>query len=224
MDGVIRCYNCGNPLSEDNKTKEHIPAKNLFEGYGGDYKKNRITVPACQECNNAYSHIDEEFRNLIGMIANNNLNDKISEKAMRGIRRTDKFLSRIRLNKDFSVRGVSFSYNDMVEFIKKNFKGIFYHQYNIPLPKSYKIEVVFDEKVSIANMIISYLKNFKWKESGHRDIFLYCMQPIRDITFSGNMEPDIEISENEQCVACIMRFNKELDVLAFAISEHIYSL
>ena len=59
------CYNCSKELVENEITREHIPARTLFDGYGNEFKTNRITVPACLECNNKYSKCDEVLRNLI---------------------------------------------------------------------------------------------------------------------------------------------------------------
>ena len=72
----IYCYNCFKPIKEGEKTREHIPAKTLFEGYDDKYKANRITVPACYECNQEYSPTDRDFRNLIGIIAKRKENNQ----------------------------------------------------------------------------------------------------------------------------------------------------
>lgn len=66
------CYNCGNEFPEENITREHIPAQNLFVGYGNEYKVNRLVVPACFDCNNQYSQIDQEIRDAIGIMNNHN--------------------------------------------------------------------------------------------------------------------------------------------------------
>ena len=63
----MKCYNCGIDLNKSIKTKEHIPAKAYFVGYGDDYKNNRITVPACRKCNDQYSKLDNEIRDAIGV-------------------------------------------------------------------------------------------------------------------------------------------------------------
>jgi len=36
------CYNCGDEFPEENLTREHIPAQNLFVGYADEYKVNRM--------------------------------------------------------------------------------------------------------------------------------------------------------------------------------------
>lgn len=59
------CYNCGIELEDKDVTREHIPARNLFEGYDEKYKVNRLTVPACLKCNGQYSPTDEEFSSYV---------------------------------------------------------------------------------------------------------------------------------------------------------------
>lgn len=107
--GIERCYNCGKELTKDAITREHIPARTLFDGYNDEFKYNRITVPACKECNNMYSKYDEEFRNLIGIITNKKENDIIASAATRSIlRKTDGF-DRLRFDVWGNVRGVEFN-------------------------------------------------------------------------------------------------------------------
>lgn len=50
---MVYCYNCKSQISrkEGTETKEHIPAQNLFAGFGDAYKKNRIAVSSCLKCN-----------------------------------------------------------------------------------------------------------------------------------------------------------------------------
>jgi 5-methylcytosine-specific restriction endonuclease McrA len=50
------CVYCGEtkPLSAD-----HVPPKNLFDR---PYPANLLTVPACVDCNGAFSKDDEDFR------------------------------------------------------------------------------------------------------------------------------------------------------------------
>ena len=67
------CYNCGNELNSQNRTREHIPAQNMFVGYPDEYKVNRITVPACYSCNNLYSKVDQEIRDAIGIMNEDNM-------------------------------------------------------------------------------------------------------------------------------------------------------
>ena len=53
--GVEECYLCGKPA----ENRDHIPPKGIFDN---PRPANLITVPACNECNNASAIDDEYFR------------------------------------------------------------------------------------------------------------------------------------------------------------------
>lgn len=38
VKGILKCNNCERDLSENEITREHIPARTLFDGYGIDLK------------------------------------------------------------------------------------------------------------------------------------------------------------------------------------------
>lgn len=103
------CYNCGIGLDKTTETKEHIPARSLFEGYDEKYKVNRITVSACKECNGKYSPTDEEFRNMMGLISKKTEDKKITEKSVRSVLRKDKKLERLHFDSLGKVSGITFS-------------------------------------------------------------------------------------------------------------------
>lgn len=119
------CYNCGKEFDIKHITKEHIPARNLFEGYDEKYKVNRITVPACSECNGKYSPTDEEFRNMIGVIAKREENQKIAEKTVKSILRKETGKQRLSINDLGKVSGVSFGQIPIENFHKKILKDYF---------------------------------------------------------------------------------------------------
>ena len=218
MKKIERCYNCGKELLDGQATREHIPAKALFDGRDSKYTKNRITVPACFECNNKYSKTDEEFRNMIGIISNHNENDIITEKSVRSILRKPSGTSRLRIDSLGKVFGVKFDGNIFEDSNIKNFKGVFYHQYGSPLPNNYEILVIIDVDNHRESTLcaIEYLKNnFVWKCSGHKDIFSYCIQPLRDIENRYSME-DFMFDENDKIIVCGMVYNKEHGALVYA--------
>lgn len=139
------CYNCGNGFDEKEITREHIPAQNLFAGYDERYKVNRITVPACSNCNGLYSPTDEEFRNMIGIISKRKDNRKITEKSVRSILRKDKGMKRLTFDEFGKVTGVTFNQIPIENYHKKNFKGLFYYEYGKVLSDDYSILVNVDE-------------------------------------------------------------------------------
>lgn len=222
MERVVeRCYNCGKELTKGTTTREHIPARNLFDGYTDEFKYNRITVPACIECNNMYSKHDEVFRNLIGIITNKKENDTIASAASRSILRKKDGFDRLRFDIWGNVIGVEFDQDIIEEFHKKNFKGLFYHQYGFPLPDTYKLVVNINE-TDISNFtfcIIEYLRDyFNWKCSGSYEIFSYCIQPFR-LGLKDKSENDLELEENENIIACLMKYNGEHAAMVLAIRK-----
>ncbi len=179
---MCKCYNCGIKLSVEIKTKEHIPAQNLYGGYDVEYKKNRIVVPACYNCNQRYSKIDQEIRDVIGILNDDNeLQKEITRKAVKSIMRNRNWVKRVSVNgmKFIENISVSFRYEKLRELHIKNFKGVFYYEYKVPLPREFDVEIIaegdeFDHKLMvIKNDFEKFLDIKKWKESGHRDIFKY---------------------------------------------------
>ena len=221
MKKIERCYNCGKELLVGQGTKEHIPAKALFNGYDSKYKDNRITVPACFDCNNKYSITDEEFRNMIGISSNRKENDFIAEQSVRSIIRKSSDYSRLRYNIFGNVTGVEFYEKHIVDFHIKNFKGLFYFQYGIPLPDNYELKVNIDEddhsKFTLG--VIGYLKKyFLWRCSGHKDIFSYCLQPLRYGLKRSNKD-DLDLEENENIIVGALIYNKQHGALVYAIRK-----
>ncbi len=219
-DRIERCYNCGREL-KDGKTKEHIPARTLFEGYDDLYKTNRITVPACFECNNRFSLTDEEFRNMIGVIAKREKNNAITHKAVASIIRKDADHRRLLFDFVGEVRGVDFSMLPIVEFNKKNFKGLFYHQYGFPLPSDYEI-IVNDDENDFSDFTlgcIGYLKDhFEWRYSSHKDILSYCIQPFRPGVVLVDKK-DLKIEDKENIVIGMLVYNQEYAAMVIAIRK-----
>lgn len=217
---IIRCYNCGKVLEKkEDMTKEHIPARNLFDGYDNKYKNNRITVPACFKCNNDYSYTDEEFRNMLGVTSNVSNKDIITQKSVRSIIRNDHNFSRLIFDQLGNVSAVEFDEKPLIDFHKKNFKGLFYHQYGFPLPDNYELIVNIDEddKSDFTLGIIDYLKsNFEWRVSGHKDIFTYCLQPFR-LHLLHTQKSDLEPYEDENLFVAAMIYNQTHGALVYAI-------
>ena len=139
----MTCYNCGKSLPETNKTKEHIPAKILFDGFDEKFKLNRITVDACFECNNSFSKIDNEIRDALA-IKTEELSSRrlLAEKGTLSITRNKNWLDRVKFDKNGKVESIYFKYNAFVETHKKNFKGLFYNKNNFHIGDNYEIEII----------------------------------------------------------------------------------
>lgn len=215
------CYNCRNEIETKDITKEHIPARNLFEGYDEKYKVNRITVPACSKCNGKYSPTDEEFRNMIGVIAKRKENQKITEKAVKSILRKESGKQRLSISDLGKISGVSFGQTPIEDFHKKNFKGLFYHQYGTVIPDNYELYVNIDENdwSNVTLGMLGYLKDlFTWNHSGHPDILSYVIQPFR-IGISNPSKKDLTPQKNENIFVGYLDYNNEHAALVIAVRK-----
>jgi Leucine-rich repeat (LRR) protein len=178
------CFLCHQPIGrkDENETVEHIPMRGLFDGYGDEFKINRITVPSCFKCNNETSSIDEDFRNFIASIGETPILAPMADKTIRSVLDYRKMFDRIYTDPVTGKTGLLTDPNIVVEYQKKVFRGLFCHQYKIPLPKEYIIKVDIDaagnNHLSIP-FIKYYDRNFAYKHSGSPYVFRYILQPFR---------------------------------------------
>jgi len=193
------CYNCGKKMDDTEVTAEHIPAKNLFDGFPDEYKNNRVTVTGCQKCNGEYSIHDEEFRNVFGVISESKTEEGIVRKTEKSLKRKKAVeKGRVFIGKDQKVSGVSFDEEHFLKIHEKNFRGLFKEKFNAILPDDFEVLVdLMDLEVEEFNnrgIVENYLtQNFEWEYSGHPDVFSYIIQPYSaklpgdysDIPFSG---------------------------------------
>lgn len=214
----MQCYNCGNPLTEKQNHREHIPPRNLYDGFPNSYKETRIVIPACYTCNQSFSYADEEFRNLIGIINKQPQAIKLVEKTNRSFMRLDAKLARI----IYSVTNkmpyaVQFDTRVIEKFHIKNFKGLYYFNYGHPLPQNFKVLAHFDKtfQTEKSQKLINYLTvNFSWKVSGHENVFRYILQPFRPgYAFDGN---DITPTDDEKYFLAVMSYTKNHATLILA--------
>jgi hypothetical protein len=215
------CYNCGVELNDDEVTREHIPAKNLFDGYEDTYKDNRITVSACLNCNNKYSQSDEEFRNMLGIIAKKNKNTIITEKSVRSLLRKDSRLQRLRFNNFMKLSGVAFNEAPIANYHKKNFRGLYYYHYKLVLTDDYDLFVNIDENdfTDLTLGMLGYLtEHFNWRYSGNLEIMKYIIQPFRP-NISNESKKDLTPEVNENIFLCYMDFHNEHSALVIAVRK-----
>jgi hypothetical protein len=79
----------------DIETVEHVPAKNLYDGFDNQFNVNRITVPACYDCNQLYSKIDQEIRDSLAVKSDSEEQKKImTGKGVRSILRRSNWRDR----------------------------------------------------------------------------------------------------------------------------------
>lgn len=213
-----KCYNCGLEVTRKNRSKEHIPAQALFVGYPYTYKINRITITGCMDCNNFYSSVDEEFRNLIGIINNSPERETITKKSIWSNFQFWKKQNRLMFDNDGRVGGVIFDANQIELFHKKNFKGIFYKEYGYPISNDFDILVDINEGDWSDGLMssIGYLQDhFNWKISGHKDIFQYIIQPFRDNLPNG-IQTNIKPNVTDTHFLALMKYNQSHDAFVGA--------
>lgn len=214
----MNCYNCQIPLTRAQNHKEHIPAKCLFDGFPNQYKNNRITVPACYKCNQKYSPLDEEFRNLIGLINKHPEAVELTEKTTRSIEGRFSRKARLLYNR-FSKKPIAmqFNLNDIENTHIKNFKGLYYHLFSHCIPENYKIVAHFDKNFQSekSQRLVNYLtNNFPFKVSGHENVFRYILQPFRaNYQFDGS---DIVPIPDEKYFLALLSYTKNHAALVLA--------
>lgn len=176
-----KCYNCGIPMNElekSNRTKEHIPAKALFVGYPVEYKDQRKTVPACRICNEEYSKIDDELRDVIGVLNNGeNHKSELTEKSIRKILSNKKELND-RMHIEDGEIAFSFNATSLDKLHKKNFKGIYSIIKGEPLTDEYELDIYSDgqdeKKLDLGFTFLEEMEKLgNWNKSGHDDVFRY---------------------------------------------------
>jgi len=176
---IEKCYNCGIDIIDDKISREHIPAKNIFRDIDNrDNKayKNNLIVPACFPCNQKYSKIDQELRDVLGVISNDLTKEKVTEKAFRSIMRRKDWNTRVTKESKNSRGIVNFSREDLEKTIEKNTKGIFYHEFKTPMPKDFSGNVFLYEELNdeLFKNVINSLKHANIEGiSGNANIFKY---------------------------------------------------
>lgn len=224
-----QCYNCGISfanLKKVERTKEHIPAKALFEGYPIEYRNNRKTVPACYRCNNEYSTIDDSIRDLIGITNETDAEKKeLTAKTVRNI-----FRNKTELNERVLIEEnkIFFSFNmtniDNLHF--KNFKGIYTLITGKPLSNSYKLDVYSigqdEQKLKLGEKFISEIEHLEnWDVSGHENVFKFKMVTINlDSLILLGFENE-QISLEPEVLMCAMKYNSTVVALVIAMKEEM---
>ncbi len=67
-----RCAYCGKVLSDDKKTRDHVPPRFIFKKYNDNILEERITVPCCMTCNQNYSVIEQKTVPLFELLYEGN--------------------------------------------------------------------------------------------------------------------------------------------------------
>ncbi|GAA4463129.1 hypothetical protein GCM10023093_10920 [Nemorincola caseinilytica] len=178
------CYSCGVPLKKNvNRSKEHVPAKNLFDGFEKPLTKNIVTVPACTTCNGGYSHIDQNLRDLLA-IKNNDPNSKVefTRKGATSIVVHSDWKERVTMDNAGNVTAVSFGERDLWLYHIKNFKALFFDKYGTPIPGDFQIDAITKYSEEHAGMFYTFFNHApdiaEWQVSGHEDVFKYILHEV----------------------------------------------
>ncbi|MEX0605784.1 MAG: hypothetical protein WD623_00705 [Marinobacter sp.] len=132
-------------------TRDHVPPKAIFPKPWPAL----ITVPACFECNNSASDLDDLFKVYLSMhtAGNNEIARQLfTEKTVRTLRRNQNLLQRIHKesrrvpirNKQGELEsrlGVLWDSNAHTEVIGRTIRGLYFHHSGSPLPSDCELKV-----------------------------------------------------------------------------------
>jgi hypothetical protein len=214
------CYNCGKELTEEDHTVEHVPAKNVYDGFDNEFKSNRITVPACFGCNNQFSKIDQEIRDALA-VRTEDIEDRrtITEKGVRSIMRRRNWIDRAHFDVNGNVIAVDFSYDDLKQIHIKNFKALFFRKYGIPVPSDWRTEIISlgDENLTQTALVLNqYIRDGKqWEVSGHESVFKFIIKDISEDRTKGIPYESGDL-EKMDAVAALMVYHNDIPAIVLA--------
>jgi len=214
-------------LTKVNRTKEHIPARTFFVGYPIEYKDQRKTVPACRTCNEEFAKIDDQLRDVIGILNNGDPNKaELTRKSVKKILTNKKELSdRITINQD-SIE-VTFDKLILDTLHKKNFKGIYSLIKKSPLSDDFKLDVYSagndEKKLSLGAEFRSEMERMRdWEKSGHEDVFKYKLCYF-DLT-TDTLKPFEETTNDFIFLVAALEYNKEITAMVVAAKPEIQDI
>jgi hypothetical protein len=139
------CAYCGKPALKHDK--EHVFPKCLYPLSKANSRVQRLTIPACNSCNNAWSDDEAHFRNILTVAGDPNpsrielFNTKVmpSFDEVDGVRRMDDLIARMKPVKmdDGSSQHMIYPGEDkmVLRVVKKVVRGLSYH-HNVVWPIS----------------------------------------------------------------------------------------
>lgn len=177
----------------DNKvvTRDHVISSGLYpDGYN---KTNPIIAPSCRDCNGGFSKDEEYFRiflNSFSMEHSEESREIFDTKIRRSIERRPqighKVMSRMELVDCFSQSGIYLGKMTKVNIhdedwarhhnvLDKFIKGLFYHEFNQPIPADFRIKHVLGDKDEYLLKITRQVN--KWNKD-NRKVFAYAFNNI----------------------------------------------
>ena len=187
---MLKCAYC---REEKKVTRDHVISRALFpKKYD---KTNPIIVPSCRECNNGFSKDEEYFRqflNFFSMEHSKESKDIFNTKIRRSIERRPqighKAMSKMEIVDLFTESGIYLGKKTKIDIsdedwirhhtvLDKYIKGLFYHEFNRPLPVDYKIKHVLCDQDEFLLKVTSQVN--KWNKE-NKEIFAYAYNSITD--------------------------------------------
>ena len=220
---MAKCYNCGNDFAKEELTKEHIPPRCFSDVYPVEFKNNRVTVLCCDTCNNEYSKIDNELRDMIAILKDGR--DGNTEFLKKGIKSV---INRKELGKgyvfDENVRQykISFDYEPLEKLFDKCHKGMFYEKFGFPIDEMFVSQasqkMINDKHNTEKNAIFESFHKQRPDSfiiSGHQDIFRASI-----LAYKRGQNNTFEITDElEDCFALssYMVFHDQIDCLVMSV-------
>lgn len=140
------CYLCGAEAT----TRDHVPPKTLFPE---PRPSNLITVPACEQCNKAYSRDEEYFRNNLVAVSNYENAAPVWETVRRSYKRRPAIHADL-LSRSFPLHvgrvklfGLKFDRTRTNRILQKIARGLVFHHYDRVLPATIPCETYLAETV-----------------------------------------------------------------------------
>jgi hypothetical protein len=204
-----KCAYCGNP--SDKRDREHVIPSNLYPSSKNKSKIQRLTIPACNKCNNSWADDEAHFRNILvtsGDPSTPERNELFYQKVLPSFDKVDgnkRLFDLIVQLKPVIVNGELrdkiFPGNDprVVRVVRKIIRGLsYYHELEWPIS---------DERVSAFILTIPISKEIiESMEYHHRDPDIveyrfininyedinsvWLLKFYRKITFIGFISPD----------------------------------
>jgi len=139
------CAYCG--LPSDKRDKEHVFPKNLYPPSKAGSKIQRLTIPACNKCNNSWANDEVHFRNVLVVAGDPTTPVRIelwnttvdrSFSQVDGFKRLKDLAEQMKpVNVSGQDRHMVYPGNDarVVRIIRKIVRGLsYYHDISWPLP------------------------------------------------------------------------------------------
>ena len=179
------CAYCG--LPSDKRDKEHVFPKNLYPPSKAGSKIQRLTIPACNKCNNSWANDEVHFRNVLVVAGDPTTPVRIelwnttvdrSFSQVDGFKRLKDLAEQMKpVNVSGQDRHMVYPGNDarVVRIIRKIVRGLsYYHDISWPLP---------DERIFVDVLkyeVPDYLLNAMEFHDRDKDIVEYRFQVLNE--------------------------------------------